>query len=121
MASHATISGHVTKLWPMRCQHKWNVQHLGMLKKKHDLFFIYHPFLAGKSAEIISEAGDAILGHELGIYVDKGRAIILWTGNTDCFQASILAWYTKLCLYVKEINFNPLLFYVFCYNNWTIF
>lgn len=78
MASHATMNGHVTTLLPMGCQHKWNVQHLGgMLKKKYDLFFIYHPSSAGCSTEIMSEAGAAILGYELEIYVAKGRAKIL--------------------------------------------
>lgn len=84
-----------------------------MLKEKYDLFFIYYPSPAGCSTEITSEAGAAILGYELEIYVAKGRAKILWSRNTDYCGTPIPAWSTK--------HFKPLLFYVFFYNNWTIF
>lgn len=47
-----------------------------LIKKKHDLF-IYHPFPAGWNTEMVSEAGVAILGHELDNCVEKGRAMIL--------------------------------------------
>lgn len=61
-----------------------------MIKKKHDLL-IYHPFPAIWNAEVISEAGAAILGHGLENYVEKGRALILRSRPTDCCGVPILA------------------------------